>query len=69
MNADSKPGPGSMHNQYFTKVDGMPENRGAGAEGNAPLFSGLSSSFRDLLITALPQNSQWIVTPSNAQPM
>jgi hypothetical protein len=41
-------------NQYFTKdiqtPKKIPENRGAGAEGPAPLFSGLAWLFRDLLI-------------------
>src|SRR5687767_13815159 len=36
--------------QYFTKVERIPENRGAGAAGPAPLFSGFFWSFRDLLI-------------------
>jgi hypothetical protein len=32
MNADSKPGPGSMHNKYFTKVDRIPLDFGYLAE-------------------------------------
>jgi hypothetical protein len=35
--------------QYFTKIERVPENRGAGVRP-APLFSGLSSLFRDLPI-------------------
>jgi hypothetical protein len=35
--------------QGFTKVERIPENRGAGPSAPAALFSGLSCSFRDPL--------------------
>ena len=41
-----------FHIQYFTKVGRIPENRGAERvyARSAPLFSGFSQPFRDLLI-------------------
>jgi hypothetical protein len=35
--------------RYFTRLERIPENSGAGPAGTTPLFSGFSWSFRDLL--------------------
>ena len=46
-----------IYDQYFTKIKRISENRGARAYARAPLFSGFSQSFRNLLIIHIGKGS------------